>query len=159
MLGPPVVEIGSITLLVLPGDNETWSITVFAASADTALRGLRDPERFAAVVRACPLHAHWLNGDAITGVLPMAGILDRYRRLVVDDAPVATGVATVGDSWACTNPSAGRGISIGLIHAQILRDAVRNGQDDPERFVPGWDDATETKVAPWPQVVTATTPY
>lgn len=154
MLGPPVVDIGSITLLVLPGDNQTWSVTVFAASADTALRRLRDPERFAAVVRACPLHAHWLNGDAITGVLPMAGILDRYRRLVVDGAPVATGVVTVGDSWACTNPSAGRGISIGLIHAQILRDAVRTGLDDPETFVRAWDDATETKVAPfyWDQI-------
>jgi len=154
MLGPPVVEIGSITLLVLPGDNQTWSVTVFAASADTALRTLRDPDRFAAVVRACPLHAHWLNGEAITGVLPMAGILDRYRRLVVDGAPVATGVVTVGDSWACTNPSAGRGISIGLIHAQILRDAVRNGLDDPETFVRVWDETTETRVAPfyWDQI-------
>jgi flavin-dependent dehydrogenase len=43
----------------------------------------------------------------------MAGILDRYRRFVVDGAPVVTGYAAVGDAWACTNPSAGRGISVG----------------------------------------------
>ena len=34
----------------------------------------------------------------------MGGIVDRYRRFRVDDKPVATGLASVGDAWACTNP-------------------------------------------------------
>ena len=29
-------------------------------------------------------------------------IVDRYRRFRVDDKPVATGFASVGDAWACT---------------------------------------------------------
>ncbi|MGY1671793.1 hypothetical protein [Geodermatophilus sp. SYSU D00710] len=35
-----------------------------------------------------------------------------------------TGFAAVGDAWACTNPSAGRGLSVGLLHAALLRSVV-----------------------------------
>jgi hypothetical protein len=37
----------------------------------------------------------------------------------------------VGDAWARTNPSAGRSISVGLVHAQQLRDAIREPAGDP----------------------------
>ncbi|MEA2901669.1 MAG: hypothetical protein QOH36_1556 [Actinomycetota bacterium] len=154
-LAPPVAEIGTISLLTIPGDNSTWSVTVWAASADTALRGLKDADRFTAVVKACPLQRGWLRGDPITDVLTMAGVLDRYRRFVVDGRPVATGVVAVGDAWACTNPSAGRGITVGLIHAQGLRHAVRSrGVDDAEGLVRAFDQVTEEQVAPyyWNQI-------
>ncbi|MEA2828274.1 MAG: hypothetical protein QOG43_2713 [Actinomycetota bacterium] len=154
-LGPPVFEIGTISLLTIPGDNDTWSVTVWAASADTALRGLKDPDRFTAVVKACPLQRRWLRGEPITGVLTMAGVLDRYRRFVVDGRPVATGVVAVGDAWACTNPSAGRGITVGLMHAQGLRQVVRSsGVGDAEGLVRAFDQVTEERVAPyyWNQI-------
>jgi hypothetical protein len=41
----------------------------------------------------------------------MGGILNRRR-----PAAPASGVASVGDAWACTNPSLGRGMALGLIH-------------------------------------------
>jgi 2-polyprenyl-6-methoxyphenol hydroxylase-like FAD-dependent oxidoreductase len=145
----PVVSIGTFMLLTLPGDNDTWSVTIWAPSSDTAMKAVRDPDVFARVVRACPLHAHWLDGTPLTHVLPMAGILDKYRRFVVDDHPVATGFAAVGDAWACTNPSAGRGLSIGLIHVQRLRDVMQTTLDDPLDFALEWDEVTETEVAPW----------
>ena len=152
--GPPIVELGTISVLTIPADNGTWSVTVWAASSDTELRNLRHADRFEAVVRACPLQAPWLDGDAISDVLTTAGVLDRSRRFVVDGRPVATGVAAVGDAWACTNPSAGRGITVGLIHAQCLRDTVRSSIDDPEGFVHAWDRVTEQDVAPfyWNQI-------
>jgi flavin-dependent dehydrogenase len=78
----------------------------------------------------------------------MGGILDRYRRFVVDDEPVIVGVAAVGDAWACTNPSAGRGLSVGLLHAQRLRDTLRSFQD-PDTFALEWDRVTETELAPF----------
>jgi flavin-dependent dehydrogenase len=84
-----------------------------------------------------------------------SGILDRYRRFVVDEVPVATGVVAVGDAWACTNPSAGRGITVGLIHAQALRDVVRRfGVADADGLVRAFDQATEERVAPyyWAQI-------
>jgi 2-polyprenyl-6-methoxyphenol hydroxylase-like FAD-dependent oxidoreductase len=58
LMGPPVVPFGTVSLLTLFGDNDTWSVTIWASSADAALRGLRDPERFVDVVKACPLQAH-----------------------------------------------------------------------------------------------------
>jgi 2-polyprenyl-6-methoxyphenol hydroxylase-like FAD-dependent oxidoreductase len=154
LLGPPLVPIGTISLLTIPGDDATWSVTVFLATGDAPLKALREAECFARVVRACPLQAHWLEGEPITGVLAMAGILDRYRRFVVDGHPVVTGYAAVGDAWACTNPSAGRGISVGMVHAQLLRRAVRDHLGDPAGFAWAWDEGTEQLVAPyyWNQI-------
>jgi 2-polyprenyl-6-methoxyphenol hydroxylase-like FAD-dependent oxidoreductase len=149
VVGPMLTALGSVSILTLWGDNDTWSVTVFASASDTQLRALQDPARFADVVAACPLQAHWLAGEPITEVITMAGILDRYRRMVVDDRPVATGVVTVGDAWACTNPSAGRGLSVGLLHAQRLRDVARAGLDDPDAFVRRFDAVTEAEVAPF----------
>ena len=147
--GPALMQLGSISLLTLDGDNDTWSVTVFTMTGDAPLKRLRFDDCFDRVVRACPLQAHWLEGEPVTGVLPMAGVLDRYRRFVVDGRPVVTGFVAVGDSWACTNPSAGRGLSVGLVHAQLLRDCVREAPGDPEALAELWDERTEEVVAPF----------
>src|SRR5262249_54365283 len=147
--GPATNEIGTISIVTLPGDNNTWSVTLYGASADTPLKAFKDSDKFTKVASACPMQRHWLDGEPITDVLSMAGIMDRYRRFVVDDPPVATGGGAVGDAWACTNPSAGRGISVGLVHAQCLRDAVRSSLDEPEAFVRELDTLTEDRAAPF----------
>jgi 2-polyprenyl-6-methoxyphenol hydroxylase-like FAD-dependent oxidoreductase len=144
-----LVAIGSISILIIPADNDTWSVTVFGSARDRPLTRLRDVERWTAVVAACPLQAHWLEGEAITGILPMAGVLDRYRRLVVDGRPVLTGVALVADAWACTNPSLGRGIALGLAHVARLRDVARTQLGDPRAFAMAWDAVTEAELTPW----------
>ena len=79
----------------------------------------------------------------------MAGVLDRYRRFVFDGEPIVTGFAAVGDAWACTNPSAGRGLSVGAVHAQQLRWTVRDALDDPAAFAELWDERTEQLVGPF----------
>ncbi|GAC1309248.1 MAG: FAD-dependent oxidoreductase [Acidimicrobiales bacterium] len=147
--GAPLFPVGSVSLLTLPGDNDTWSVTIFARSDDAEMRAVRDPEPFERVIRAIPSYAHWVDGEPITGVLAMAGIVDRYRRYVVDGDPVVTGVAPVGDAWACTNPSAGRGMTVGILHALCLRDVVRETADDPEAFSYAWDKATDRTVTPY----------
>ena len=140
---------GAFSILTLDGDNDTWSVTLFTTANNRAMRAVRDPAVFRRVVGACPNQAHWLDGAPITPVEPMAGIIDRYRRFVVDDRPVATGFAVVGDAWACTNPSAGRGLSVGILHAQVLRDAVRRHGDDPRAFALAYDAETERQVTPF----------
>src|SRR5205823_1493432 len=50
----------------------------------------------------------------------MAGVMDRHRRFILEGRPVATGLVAVGDAWACTNLSAGRGLSVGAVHTQML---------------------------------------
>lgn len=147
--GRALMPMGSFSILTLDGDNDTWTVTLFGRSADARIKALRDPDCFDRVVRACPLQAHWLDGTPISGVLPMAGALDRYRRFMVDDRPVATGFAAVGDAWACTNPSAGRGLSVGMVHAQLLRRAVAEHLGDPGTFAQAWDERTEEVVTPF----------
>ena len=77
-------------------------------------------------MQALPLAAHWLDGEPLEDeVVVMAKIEDRHRSFTVDGMPVATGVVAVADSWACTNPSLGRGATLGMLHALALRDTVR----------------------------------
>jgi 2-polyprenyl-6-methoxyphenol hydroxylase-like FAD-dependent oxidoreductase len=148
MKAPGVSPLGSFSLLTIPSDHRTWSITIYGASRDSALKAVRDPERFDRLVGACPLHRQWLDGTPLTGVLPMAGTSDICRRFTIDEDPVVTGFAAVGDAWSCTNPSAGRGVTIGVIHAAALRATVRDHLADPVAFQLGWDDITERRVAP-----------
>lgn len=148
-IGRGLVPMGMFSILTLDGDNDTWSITLYTSSNNKAMRALRDPATFHRVVAACPLQAHWLDGEPLTPVLPMAGILDRYRRFVVDGVPVVTGFAAVGDAWACTNPSAGRGLSVGLLHAQVLRNVARRHIHDPAAFAAAYHRETERQVAPF----------
>ena len=80
----------------------------------------------------------------------MARLEDRYRGFVVDGQPVATGVVPLADSWACSNPAAGRGVSIGLLHAVTLRDELRAvGLADPAAFAAAFHAATAERVEPW----------
>ena len=148
-LGPLVAELGTISILTLPGDNHTWSVTVFCAAGDQPLKALRHAEVFQRVVASSPLQAHWLQGKPLTDVMPMSGVLDRYRRIVVDGAPVVTGLLPVADAWACTNPSAGKGITYGLMHGRLLRDALRASPDDPRLLALEFDERTEAEVTPW----------
>jgi 2-polyprenyl-6-methoxyphenol hydroxylase-like FAD-dependent oxidoreductase len=144
-----LMPLGSISLLTLPGDNDTWSVTIFAATGDQPLKTLRHDEQWTRVIRACPLHAHWLEGHPDTPVLAMSGIADRYRRFVVDDVPIVTGFVAVADAWACTNPSAGRGLTVGFLQALRLRDAVRAASGDPRALVEDFDRRTEAEITPW----------
>ncbi|MGX5654477.1 NAD(P)/FAD-dependent oxidoreductase [Geodermatophilus nigrescens] len=148
-VGPPVCPLGSISLLTLVGDAGTWSVTVYGESGDRPLRALRDPATFDRVIAACPLQAHWLDGTALDGVLAMGGGLDRHRRFVDDGRPVVTGFAAVGDAWACTNPSAGRGLSVGILHAALLRAAVAGHLDRPADLATAFAEASERDAAPF----------
>jgi 2-polyprenyl-6-methoxyphenol hydroxylase-like FAD-dependent oxidoreductase len=79
----------------------------------------------------------------------MAGIEDRYRRLSVDGVPVATGVVAVGDACAATNPSVGRGASMAMVHACLLRDLLRETDAaDHEKLARRFDEATAKVIEP-----------
>lgn len=150
-LGPALQPYGSISVLTLPADNGTWSVTLIVRSGDRALGGLRDPDRWEKVVRELPTAAHWLDGEPLEDqVALMSKIEDRHRELNPDGRPVATGVVAVADAWACTNPSLGRGASIGMLHSQALRDLLRDTPPDhPAEFSEAFAASTARVVEPW----------
>jgi 2-polyprenyl-6-methoxyphenol hydroxylase-like FAD-dependent oxidoreductase len=150
-LGVFLMHLGTISALTLPADNGTWSVTLVASANDKALRRLRDAGIWEKAVRSLPLVAHWLDGQPIDDrVAVMAGIEDRHRNLMVGGAPVATGVVAVGDAWACSNPTVGRGASIGMLQAVLLRDTIAAaGLDDPWEFACSFDHAAAEMVEPW----------
>jgi 2-polyprenyl-6-methoxyphenol hydroxylase-like FAD-dependent oxidoreductase len=148
-IGPFNLPIGSFSILTLPSDKNTWSVTLALGSGDRPLKALRHEDTWTSVVRSLPLHAQWLEGEPMTPVISMGGVIDRYRRYVNGAGPVVTGVVSVADAWACTNPSLGRGISLGLAHVARLRDVVRSELDDPMGFAEAFDEATERELTPW----------
>jgi 2-polyprenyl-6-methoxyphenol hydroxylase-like FAD-dependent oxidoreductase len=141
---------GSISVLTLPADNGTWGVGVITSSKDAVLRNMLEIDCWEKVVRSFPLVAHWIDAEPITDVKLMAKIEDRQRTYVVDGTPVATGVLPLADAWACTNPSLGRGISIGIIHAATLRTLLRETPlDDPRAVAIRWSELTNEHVEPY----------
>ena len=126
----------SVSLLALPADNGTYAVGIITSARDDALRDLRHVGTWEAAVDCYPTMAGWLDAEPLTGVQVMASIEDRCRSFMVDDVPVVTGLVPVGDAWACTNPSLGRGLSIGAEHARCLRDVIETqGATDPDALV------------------------
>jgi 2-polyprenyl-6-methoxyphenol hydroxylase-like FAD-dependent oxidoreductase len=149
-LGALLMAYTSYSTLTLPADNGTWAVGVITSSKDPALRKLKDPDAWARVVKGTPLVAHWTDGESISdGIAVMAKIEDRHRTFVVDGRPVATGLLPVADAWACTNPSVGRGMSIGSLHAAALRDLLHDAPADPIEVARAWHEITRTTVEPW----------
>src|SRR5260370_325390 len=85
--GPLLAPLGSLSVLTLPSDNGTWAVTLVTSSGDRVLKRMRDPDLWTAVVKACPLHAHWLEGEPISELEAMGGVLDRYRRPLAGGRP------------------------------------------------------------------------
>jgi flavin-dependent dehydrogenase len=159
LIGPPKIDWGTISTLTLPADNGTWCLGIVTSAKDKQLFGLRRQERWESVVHALPLVAHFLDGRPIDdGVGVITRLEDRIRGFVVDGHPVATGVISVGDAWAASNPTDGRGISIGMLHAVLLRDTIREtGLCSPSMFASRFHDRTAEQVEPWYRVTLAGT--
>jgi hypothetical protein len=79
----------------------------------------------------------------------MAKIEDKHRTFMVAGRPIATGVLALSDAWACTNPSLGRGMSIGVVHAAALRDVLHDSPPDHFATARAWHDTTMVTVEPW----------
>lgn len=142
-------SIGSISILTAPGDNGWWSVTLYHSPADKLMRKVRDRRIFERVVRSMPAHAHWVDGEPRGDVAPMASTANTTRQFVVDGRPCATGTVPVGDAWGFTNPSVGRGITLGLMHAADVSTAIAGHLDDPGQLAGEWETQTQARVAKW----------
>jgi 2-polyprenyl-6-methoxyphenol hydroxylase-like FAD-dependent oxidoreductase len=69
----PVIQVlGSVAVIELPADNDTWMIGVVTSATDKALYRLTDPDAWSAVVAATPAIAPYLEGEPITQLETMA---------------------------------------------------------------------------------------
>lgn len=139
----------SVSTLLLPADNDTWFVGVSTSSKDKALYPLGEEARWQEAVSLFPSLQPWIEAEPITDVETMIGIPDRYRRIVVDGAPVATGVFPIGDAWVATNPSLGRGVSMGLLQAMGVIEAIDAHADDPYALALAADETTEREATPF----------
>ena len=150
MFGPPLQAYDSVSWFTGVADNGNWSVVLLGSAKDRALRGLRDVATWERVARSYPLIAHWIDAEPVTGIDVIAKIEDRVRDLDGAGGPVATGIVAIGDASACTNPSVGRGASIGLLQATCLRDVLRTADPrDPVGLIRSWYDTTGSVVTPF----------
>lgn len=156
IVAPLLTPIGSFSVLTLPADNGTWSLTLYGLSDDKPLRRFRDEDVYNRVIAELPLHAHWLDGEPLTEVKSMAGGVDRERSFVVDGMPCATGMLSVADAVACTNPSLGRGMSLGLMHLEILRETIAAHGADPMALALAYHERTQAELQPYHEATTST---
>jgi 2-polyprenyl-6-methoxyphenol hydroxylase-like FAD-dependent oxidoreductase len=146
----PLDHHDSLSTLHVPEDNGHWSIALVVSGRDQEMRALRDEAAWHRVAALYPGVADWATaGEPITPVMAISGVESHHRRFVVDGLPAASGLVTVGDAWAASNPTFGLGLSLSVLHAALLRDVLRTvGTDAPEKLALSLDEAAETQLAP-----------
>jgi 2-polyprenyl-6-methoxyphenol hydroxylase-like FAD-dependent oxidoreductase len=144
-----LAAIGSISVLTIPGDNGWWSVTLYHSPKDKQMRKVRDPKTFERVVRALPNHAHWADGEPQGDAISMAATANTTREFIVDGTPCATGVVPLADAWGFTNPSIGRGITLGMMHVVEMAPAIAQHIDEPRQLAGEWERRTGDLPARW----------
>jgi 2-polyprenyl-6-methoxyphenol hydroxylase-like FAD-dependent oxidoreductase len=145
-----VEALDEFTVGIWGADNGTMQLAVAPLATDHRFKTLRYPEVFEAVLRTVPTYDRWLDVlDPITEVFPMGGVHNTLRRLVVDGAPVATGLVGIGDSVCTTNPTLGRGLPLALSGAANMVDVIHRYGDDPMALALAADRFVTDDVAPY----------
>lgn len=138
--------------IMFPQDDATLSALVVRPTADERLDGLRTTEAFDTAVAAIPQLAPWTDPAAFEPITPaMTGgrLTNGYRgqRDAAGEIPVA-GLYFLGDAVCTTNPSAGRGVALGMQQAEQLLDLLRTGLE-PRQVAAAFDDWCTDSIRPW----------
>jgi 2-polyprenyl-6-methoxyphenol hydroxylase-like FAD-dependent oxidoreductase len=145
-----VVGLDEFTVGIWGADNGTMQLAVVPLAVDRRFKTLKHPKVFEAVMRTIPTYAAWLDVmDPITDVFPMGAVNNTMRRLVVGGAPVATGLAAIGDSVCTTNPTLGRGLTLALTGIADLVDAVDRHGDDRRALAIALDELAAEHILPY----------
>lgn len=128
---PTAADYNWIKYAVFPSDDRTFSITFAVPLAVPRLKILGEVGAFEAMVRALPGIAPWADpqraepiGDPQRPIQAMGGLVNRRRRFVVGDRPVALGFVPLGDAVYCTNPLYGRGCAQAFVHAHLMGECL-----------------------------------
>lgn len=147
---PASIALDYATVFALGADNDTFSLTVTLSVNDPYRRALRDTDRFEAFLHAVPHSAPWIEvGEPISDLSTMSRIENRRRRLTTSAGPIVGGIVAIGDAALHTNPTLGRGISMGLMHARHLAEVAHLATDDPVGFVETFSAWTDDQLGIW----------
>ena len=151
--GPIGGDLGYLKYGVFVGDNKTFSVTLATPTDDRELgKMLAAPEVFDSCARQLVATAPWLDGRAepITETVhAMAGLINRWRKFVVDGRAVATGFIPIGDAVLCTNPLYGRGCSTAFWGAHLMVAAIEANPGDMEKVLLAYDASLCAEIYPW----------
>ena len=147
---PASIALDYATVFALGADNDTFSLTVTLSVNDPCRAAIRQSDRFEAFLHAVEHSAPWISvGLPISDVSMMSRIENRRRRVTTADGPIAGGIVAIGDAALHTNPTLGRGISMGLMHAQHLAQVAHRAPDDPVGFVDAFSTWTDDHLGIW----------
>jgi 2-polyprenyl-6-methoxyphenol hydroxylase-like FAD-dependent oxidoreductase len=147
-------DLGHVKYLAIPGDGETFSVTISVRTKDRELRAtLSDPDRFDAACHLLEGPSHFFADhpiEPLTTVLPMGGLINRIRRFVdAEGNPLVHGFHAVGDAHTCTNPLYGRGCSLAAVQGVALADAFAEHGEDLDARARAYEAYCADQVEPW----------
>jgi 2-polyprenyl-6-methoxyphenol hydroxylase-like FAD-dependent oxidoreductase len=129
----PRGDLGYFGYATFPGDNGTFATVLAVPPGVPEWRRLHEKDAYEAAVARISALAAWADPagvDAITDVLPMAGLRNTLRRW----QPTAPGgLLPAGDAYAHTDPVLAHGLAFALIHAVELAAALRAHADPTDR--------------------------
>jgi len=157
--GPMNAPVGLVRTLsgyliaVFLQDNRTFSALIARPGADRRLAALRFPEAFEVAARAIPGLAEWVDparAHPITAVLPGGRLRNTYRGQLDEQGRVPLpGLVHVGDAVCTTNPTAGRGIAVGLGQARRLVELIGEHPADITAATMAFDEWCTANIRPW----------
>jgi 2-polyprenyl-6-methoxyphenol hydroxylase-like FAD-dependent oxidoreductase len=154
---PNVVSLDYASVHAFPADNRTFSLSVTVGVHDPCRHRVREGRSYDRFLAAVPLTAPWIDcGVPLDDPRPLARIENRWRRLVDErGAPIVHGFALVGDAAMQTNPTLGRGVSLGFAHAQQFARSIGQADADPAAFITGFEAWTTKHLGVWFEVQVA----
>jgi 2-polyprenyl-6-methoxyphenol hydroxylase-like FAD-dependent oxidoreductase len=150
-LGPVFVPVPYMPTFAFPADNDSFAIAMAPSMSDPLRGQLLEPEVFGAYAETVPQVQAWASrGTPITDPLPLARINNCRRWLIDRDGPIVTGFVMLGDAANHTNPTFGRGASLGFSQAQHLARSVETAAS-PAAFAQAFSDWTDANIGCWRQ--------
>lgn len=153
---PTAGDFNFVKYAVFPADDRTFSITLAVPLAFPRLKILAEAAAFDTMVREIPGIAPWVDpavatpiGEARRPVQAMGGLVNRLRRFVDEQGPLAPRLFVLGDAAYCTNPLYGRGCSQGFLHAHFLAEALERFPGDPRAVALAVDRRARAEIEPF----------
>jgi len=145
------VPLPYLLTIAFPADNGCFAVAMSPSMTDPLRGSLMEPEVFGAYVDAVPQIQAWVSrGTPITDPLPLARINNCQRRLTDRVGPIVTGFVMLGDSANHTNPTYGRGVSLGFAQAQHLARTAEMTAS-PVEFAIAFSEWTDANTGAWRQ--------